>query len=65
MTSTHDPFDTDPSGRVDVFCSGCRELVAEDAVTILNIEEDMEGRDRLTFQCPECGTISTSLRLGR
>lgn len=43
-------------------CNGDR--VDEDSVKILNISEDFQGRDNLTFQCPDCGKEHTSLRLG-
>lgn len=42
-------------------CNG--ERVEEVEVEFLGIEEDMQGRDRLTFRCPECHEEHTSYRL--
>jgi len=55
--------------RIKVFCSNkeCKEQVFEDELKIeqvLNIEEDMQGADVLTFECPTCGHISRSRRYG-
>ena len=43
-------------------CNGDR--IPEDEVDCTNIEEDMQGRDVVTFDCPNCGEEDTSLRLG-
>ena len=40
------------------------ERVDERTVTTLNIEEDISGRDVLTFTCPRCAETHRSLRLG-
>jgi hypothetical protein len=48
--------------RVTIECR--RELVDESTVTILNVEEDIIGRDVLTFRCPSCGKQHKSLRFG-
>ena len=43
----------------------CRnERVPEASVEFLDIAEDFEGRDVLTFRCPSCGEVHTSLRFG-
>jgi DNA-directed RNA polymerase subunit M/transcription elongation factor TFIIS len=41
-----------------------KDRVSEDAVKFINIEEDMQGRDVLTFECPICKQEHCSLRLG-
>lgn len=51
---------------ITVNCSHCgkikeREIKEEQ---FLNIEEDIQGRDVLTFICPHCGTRQKSLRFG-
>jgi hypothetical protein len=48
--------------RVRLACSG--DMVSESNVKFEGIEEDIEGRDILTFGCPECGEIHRSLRFG-
>jgi hypothetical protein len=55
--------------RIKVFCSNpdCREQVFEDelpATSVINIEEDTQGADILTFICPECEWTSRSRRYG-
>jgi len=37
--------------------------VPEEDVECTNIEEDMEGRDIVTFQCPNCEKEQKSVRL--
>ena len=37
------------------------EWVDVESVTFLNIEEDFEGRDVMTFVCPKCGNSHKSL----
>lgn len=39
-----------------------QEYCPEDEVTFVNIEEDFEGRDVLTFRCPVCGEVHQSHR---
>ncbi len=46
-----------------VRCSKCGD-VDEKKVKVLNIEEDFQGRDVLTFECPKCGETRKSLRFG-
>jgi hypothetical protein len=43
-------------------CNGDR--VDESTVETLDIAEDIEGRDVLTFKCPVCGQRHESLRFG-
>lgn len=43
-------------------CDG--SAVPETSVNIANIEEDMLGRDVVTFKCPRCGCAHRSLRFG-
>lgn len=40
------------------------ERVDETEVEIENIEEDFQGRDVVTFQCPACGDTHKSYRIG-
>lgn len=35
-----------------VYCTECQEQHTVKEVTFINIEEDFQGRDLLTFQCP-------------
>jgi len=52
-------------GREIVVILTCsKERVPESTVEFENIEEDMTGRDILTFKCPQCGESHRSLRLG-
>lgn len=50
--------------RIYVNLSCCGEKVDEREVEFENIEEDMQGRDILTFKCPICGETHTSFRFG-
>jgi len=50
--------------RTSVQCSDCGEFKT-DEVEFLNIEEDFEGRDVMTFKCPVCGKDRKSLVVGR
>lgn len=49
---------------IKVMCTDCQEFMSESKVEFLNIEEDLFGRDRLTFNCPYCKTKQVSLRFG-
>ena len=40
------------------------ERISETDVEIINIEEDIQGRDLLTFICPKCKKQHTAYRLG-
>ena len=45
-----------------VWCQNCLEWKDAGAeVTFMNIEEDIHGRDQLTFNCDECKTEHTGL----
>jgi hypothetical protein len=48
--------------RVILTCSNA--WVPEASVTVENIEEDIQGRDVLTFRCPQCGESHRSFRIG-
>jgi hypothetical protein len=44
----------------------CRnEWVSEELVEFIDISEDIQGRDLLTYKCPFCAETHTSLRCGR
>lgn len=47
-----------------VRCPRCGEVHNESDVVFIDIAEDMEGRDVLTFTCPHCGEDVQSLRFG-
>ena len=49
---------------IKVYCKKCKVWIDEELVEALNIEEDFQGRDVLTFKCPECRTEQSSLRVG-
>jgi hypothetical protein len=49
---------------IKVVCSACKGWFNENDVEFLQIEEDMQGRDTLTFMCPVCKKPAKSLRLG-
>ena len=42
----------------------CNEWMGENITKIKNIKEDSQGRDFLTFECPECKTTQKSHRVG-
>ena len=44
-----------------VICSECSEEHDTSEVKFLNIEEDMEGRDIMYFECPVTNTETKSL----
>ena len=50
--------------NIRVYCTECAQWIPEDTVEFLNIEEDIQGRDKMTFNCPTCKTKNTSLRVG-
>ena len=41
-----------------------QEKMLESKVTFEGIEEDILGRDMLTFTCPKCGQKHQSMRFG-
>lgn len=47
-----------------VFCAACDTEHTVDEVNVLNIEEDIQGRDVLTFECPLSNTKQNSLVYG-
>lgn len=49
---------------VVVVLSCNQERVEETKVEVLDIEEDFQGRDLLTFRCPDCRQEHKSYRLG-
>ena len=51
-----------PVIRVRLACVD--DWINESKVKILNVEEDIQGRDILTFTCPKCGEEHKSLRVG-
>jgi hypothetical protein len=50
--------------KINVNCTKCRKWVDEDLTTFVNIEEDIQGADILTFICPYCRTEQKSRRFG-
>lgn len=50
--------------KIKVYCIFCKAYFDEKKVEFLNIEEDIQGRDVLTFRCPGCGRTSKSCRYG-
>jgi len=57
-----DEIDVEREVCVTLTCN--HDLIPESKVKFVNIEEDMQGRDLLTFICPECGEQHTAYRLG-
>lgn len=49
--------------EVVLTCS--KEFAPLDKVKFVNIEEDMQGKDVLTFKCPRCGEQHESHVYGR
>jgi hypothetical protein len=50
--------------KVKVVCSVCKGWFNEEDVEFIQIEENMQGQDLLTFMCPVCNKPAKSLRLG-
>jgi hypothetical protein len=48
--------------RIYVNLSCIQDKIDEREVETIDIEEDFQGRDILTFKCPECGKTHRSLR---
>lgn len=46
---------------MQVRCSSCEWIDTEEVETVVNIEEDIHGRDIVTFICPRCGDEETSM----
>jgi len=53
-----------PQKFIVVYCKECNEWMGENITKIKNIEEGLQGRDFLTFECPECKTTQKSHRVG-
>jgi uncharacterized Zn finger protein (UPF0148 family) len=49
---------------IRVHCGKCKKWIPEKETKFLNIEEDIQGADVLTFECPECKTTQRSRRYG-
>jgi len=49
---------------INVHCATCHRFVDEKLTTFINIEEDFQGADKLTFICPYCRKQQTSRRFG-
>ena len=49
---------------INVNCTKCRRWVDEDDTEFVDIEEDIQGADILTFKCPHCKTEQKSRRFG-
>jgi len=44
-----------------VYCSECKEWVYSRDIEFIDIEEDISGRDNVTFICNKCQTKNKSL----
>jgi len=49
--------------EITVICRNCG-TVKEVDTEFINIEEDIQGADVLTFKCPTCNTVQKSRRFG-
>jgi phage FluMu protein Com len=49
---------------VTVHCKTCDKKIDEAKVEFINIEEDFQGRDWMTFKCPDCKKVGKSFRYG-
>lgn len=49
---------------IKVYCSTCKEWVDERETEFVDIAEDIQGADQLTFRCKKCQQESTSRRIG-
>ena len=49
---------------IKVRCSKCKKDFDEKKVEFVGIKEDIQGRDLLTFVCPDCGNTCESYRFG-
>ena len=49
---------------IKVMCGKCKDWIPEDETEFLDIEEDIQGADVLTFKCPHCKTTQKSRRYG-
>lgn len=51
-----------PEIRIYVTATCTGERIPEEEVEMENIEEDISGRDLVTFRCPACGEFHKSFR---
>lgn len=49
---------------IKVYAPCLRDLILEADVEVIDIAEDIQGRDQLTYLCPYCQEEHTSVRLG-
>ena len=49
--------------EVMVFCQNCNEWRQENLVEFQGIEEDFDGRDKLSFVCDRCNEFQQSFRV--
>ena len=49
---------------IKVYCTNCKEWYNEKEVKFLDIAEDIQGADVMTFECHVCGTKQKSRRYG-
>jgi lactate dehydrogenase-like 2-hydroxyacid dehydrogenase len=49
---------------IKVYCSECQEQKDESKTEFVDIAEDIQGSDVLTFVCPDCKTTQKSRRYG-
>ena len=47
-----------------VICSECSEEHSTESVKVVNVEEDIQGRDVLFFECPVTDQVTKSLVYG-
>jgi hypothetical protein len=59
-------MDNDEYGKrmMRVVCGECGDRHTVDEVKFLNIEEDFQGRDLMTFECLATSTVQKSYVLG-
>lgn len=48
--------------KITVYCKKCLQWIKEEETDFVDIEEDIQGRDCLTFICPVCKTTQKSYR---
>jgi RNase P subunit RPR2 len=49
--------------EIRVWCKECKEWIEESKTTFVDISEDIQGKDLLTFKCPTCHTEQQSHRI--
>jgi len=50
--------------EIKVYCKECGDWVKESDTEFVDIAEDIQGADILTFVCPFCNTVQKSRRYG-